>query len=507
MPGRISFEVELGAARPSADRLSRGGEPLRILVLGDFSGRHDSTREAAVDFADRAPCAVDLDSFDAAFRRMAPALTLGEGGNPDRRLALRFDTYEDFHPDSLYVALEPFRALRESRARLVDPATFEQEAARLMQSQPPATATDGTGAPYGSSAAEPESDLMQRLIGARPEPAAPAAATGAVDALIRRLVQPHVTAASSRSAEPYLAALDASIAELMRSLLHDREFQSLESSWRGVRRFVDTVELGESVTLHIVDVGKGELLADLAASGGNPLESAAFRLLARAGRAVDGPQWSLLVGMYQIGANSDDLALLGHLGVIASHAGAPLLAGASADLVGCPRLGPDAEARHWAYTDTDIERRWQALRHSPVAGWLALAMPRILLRLPYGAKADPIDGFAFEEMPPATSHEDFLWGNPALACAQAVAAAWVDAGGKPDSLAPLEIEDLPAYVRDVDGERRLQPCAEFVLPVRIGEELLQRGIVPLLSYGNRNAVRIAGVRSIAEPPASLVGMG
>ena len=72
---------------------------------------------------------------------------------------------------------------------------------------------------------------------------------------------------------------------------------------------------------------------------------------------------------------------------------------------------------------------------------------------------------------------------------------------------PLEIDDLPAHIREQDGERRLQPCAEFTLPVRVGEELLQRGMTPLLSYGNRNAVRVLRIQSIAEPLHALAGLG
>jgi len=63
---------------------------------------------------------------------------------------------------------------------------------------------------------------------------------------------------------------------------------------------------------------------------------------------------------------------------------------------------------------------------------------------------------------------------------------------------PLEIDGLPAHVRDQDGERRLQPCAEFALPIRVGEEIVRRGMIPLLSYGNRNAVRVMGIRSISS---------
>jgi predicted component of type VI protein secretion system len=141
---------------------------------------------------------------------------------------------------------------------------------------------------------------------------------------------------------------------------------------------------------------------------------------------------------------------------------------------------------------------WLDLRQSPIARWVSLALPRMLLRLPYGAKSDPVESFAFEEFGTRARHEDYLWGNPALACAEVVARAFLEEGPGMSIEGPLEIDDLPAHVRDQDGERRLQPCAEFALPIRVGEEIVQRGMIPLLSFGNRNAVRVMGIRSISR---------
>jgi type VI secretion system protein ImpC len=257
-----------------------------------------------------------------------------------------------------------------------------------------------------------------------------------------------------------------------------------------------------------VDISKGELLEDLAASNGNPQDSAAYRLLVEASRrGVDGQPWSLLVGHYSFGAAADDIALLGHLGVIASRAGGPLLAAADSSLVGCGVLSERAEPHNWAFEDSDVEKRWIALRRSPAARWLGLAMPRVLLRLPYGAKTETLEGFSFEEFALTTDHEAYLWGNPALACAQVIARTWLDEGQGASIEGPHEIDDLPAHVRDHDGERHLQACAEFVLPVRVGEEMLRRGMIPVLSYGNRNAVRVVRVQSIAEPVSSLARLG
>ena len=285
----------------------------------------------------------------------------------------------------------------------------------------------------------------------------------------------------------------------MNVLLHGADFQRLEATWRGVRRLVDSLHLGDELTLYVVDISKAELLADLDASKGDPSQSSAHRLLVDASRrGADEQPWSLLVGHYSFGANADDIALLGHLGVIASRAGGPLLAAAEPSLLGCERLGEDADPRHWAFADASVEKLWTELRGGPIGRWVSLALPRMLLRLPYGAKSDPVESFAFEELGALARHEDYLWGNPALACAEVMARAFLEAGPGMSAEEPLEIDDLPAHVRDQDGERRLQPCAEFALPVRVGEEIVRRGMTPLLSYGNRNAVRVMGIRSISS---------
>jgi type VI secretion system protein ImpC len=509
MPGRIDFEVSLSAAGDTRDGVPRRSETMRILVLGDFSGRRNRRLESTADLAGRPIMAVDLDSFDTVFRRSAPCLSLGAGSGGDSGVAVKFESLDDFHPDRLYGALEPFRKLRESRARLLDPASFEQEAARLMESSPPPSGAADPALATAPSRAEDQADLLQRLIGAPAEPAAePAPSHSLVDGLIRRLVQPHIKPGFSRSPAPYVAAVDASLSDLMRRVLHDADFQALEAAWRGVRRLVDSLELGGEIKLCIADVSKGELLEDLAASKGNPQDCAVHRLLVEAShRGADEQPWSLLVGQYSFGADPDDIALLGYLGVIASQAGGPLLASADSSLVGCDALSERTEPRDWAFRDPEGEMRWNALRRSPAAPWLGLAMPRVLLRLPYGAKTEPLESFSFEEFATTADHEAYLWGNPALACAQVIARTFLDEDQDTSIEGPHEIDDLPAHVRDHDDERQLQACAEFVLPARVGEEMQRRGMIPVLSYGNRNAVRVLRVQSIAEPLGSLARLG
>ena len=42
-------------------------------------------------------------------------------------------------------------------------------------------------------------------------------------------------------------------------------------------------------------------------------------------------------------------------------------------------------------------------------------MPRFLSRLPYGAKTNPVEDFAFEEDTGAADHSRYTWSNAAYA--------------------------------------------------------------------------------------------
>jgi type VI secretion system protein ImpC len=68
-----------------------------------------------------------------------------------------------------------------------------------------------------------------------------------------------------------------------------------------------------------------------------------------------------------------------------------------------------------------------------------------------------------------------------------------------------DIEDLPLHVYREQGESRIKPCAEFLLTEAAAEAILEKGLMPLLSFKNRDMVRVARFHSVADPPASLAG--
>jgi type VI secretion system protein ImpC len=248
-----------------------------------------------------------------------------------------------------------------------------------------------------------------------------------------------------------IAQVDAATSEAMRALLHDRRFQALEAAWRALDFLVRRTD-AKVRALHL------------------PKEKLAADLLYRALR--DDPA-DLIAANYSFGPGNEDIEMMGRVALLASTANSPMIARADAALLG----------------DAQELAAWSELQKIPEARYIGLALPGFLLRLPYGKETSPIDAFAFEEATPELKHSEYLWGNPAFACAYLAAEA-------PE----LDIENLPAHVYKKDGETVMKPCAEVLMTESEAEALIDRGLIPLLSMRDSDRVHVAGLRSINGHP-------
>lgn len=465
--GQIHLEAEPQAR---AATLAESETPFRILILGDFSGdARRLSRQAVRPLAERRPVRVDRDNLDMVLGSFAPALELGS------HLRLQFRELEDFHPDRLYASARLFQTLAELRRRLSDPAAFG-EAVRQLQPEPPPEVTELTAG-----------GLLEKAVEASEAQAAAAAVRDPLLEYVRRLVAPYVQPRPDARQTELLARLDQAVGALMRAVLHQPAFQALEAAWRAVFFLVRRLETDGRLRIYLLDVSRQELAADLAAE--DLTETGLHRILVeQAIGTLGGEPWSVVAGNYVFQVSREDARLLARLAKLASQAGAPFLAEAGAE----PPEPGAAQA-------------WKALRSMPEAAWIGLALPRFLLRLPYGRQTDPIESFDFEEMPAAPQHGWYLWGNPAFACVYLLARAFLNWGWEMRPGMVQDIEGLPAHFYEQEGETRMTPCAELLLSEQAVEEILELGFMPLISIKNRDVVRLARFQSIADPPRALAG--
>jgi type VI secretion system protein ImpC len=94
---------------------------------------------------------------------------------------------------------------------------------------------------------------------------------------------------------------------------------------------------------------------------------------------------------------------------------------------------------------------WQTLKKMPEAAYPGLALPRFLLRLPYGADTDSLEQFDFEEMTNDQKYEGYLWGNPCFACACLLGQAFSAYGWDIRPGAVQDVSGLPLHVYQGNG--------------------------------------------------------
>ena len=508
MPKPFDFGgVNLTAGGESSGARSSSETPFCIAILGDFSGRANRGISEENAIAKRRVVLVDRDNFGQVLSRTGAEIQLATG---DESLRLRFSELEDFHPDRIFQQLEAFGKLRDLRGRLQDPSTFQRAADELglrssgSVSELRSANTSPAAAPNPTRLAESLLDEMIEQTESRVADDRYKGKPDEVRELAQRVAAEHVVSAPDARQPEILSVIDRGIGGLMRAVLHNRDFQALEAIWRATFLLVRQLETGSQLKLYVVDISKEELAADLK-SAADLRDTGMYRLLVEQSVETPGAEpWAIIVGNYAFGSESDDAAVLSRMAQIAHRAHAPFVAEASPHLLGCDSLASTLHPREWKISH-QLAGDWAALRRQFEADSVGLALPRFLLRLPYGKKTVPLESFDFDEFPQPPKHEDYLWGNPGFAVALLLAQSFSEAGWdmKPGSMS--DFDRLPLHVYEKNGESESKPCAEVLLTEDAAERILEEGLIPLVSFKDRDSARVVRFQSIAKPLRGLAG--
>src|SRR5438105_6702996 len=452
--------------------------PVRIAVLGDFSAGAASGRlDTGDELARRKAIPVEFDNLEDTLARLNVKLNLPIG-DEGAGVELEFADLDAFHPDALYRNLDMFRALGDLRKRLNNTATFAKAAAEVQAMSGGGVvkraSRSGRGrARSASPAANGKLSDFARLVGYEAE----VDVDTPVDALLRQIVGPFVQKAPDPKREALVAVVDYALSDAMRAVLHQSEFQNLESLWRGLDLVLRRIETGPMLQVHLIDMSAEEFAADLS-SVSELSDTGLYSLL------VDKPSqdrsggYSLVCGLFQFESTPPHTELLGRMAKIAAQAGAPFVTSMALDAFTDRRHDPHPL----------VAEAMEALRSLPEAPFLALLGPRFMLRHPYGKRSDPISAFSFEEFTASDGLRGMLWGHPALVAASILAAPT----GK-----TLSMGDLPFYYfTDSDGDQVALPCTERLINTDVAQRLKTFGICALLAHKGQPELRLAGMDAI-----------
>jgi type VI secretion system protein ImpC len=282
-----------------------------------------------------------------------------------------------------------------------------------------------------------------------------------------------------------ISQIDKLISDQLNAVMHAEEFQKLEGSWRGLAYLVDKTETGERMKLRVMNVSKKDLLKDMEKAAEFDQSALFKKIYEEEFGMFGGASYGALIGDYEFTNHPQDIALLSKVSEVAAAAHAPFLSAAGPELFNFDSFTELGEPRDMAKIFQGVDyAKWKSFRESEDSRYVALAMPHILMRLPYGKANVPVEAFDFEEQVDGTDHNQYLWGNAAYALGTRLTESFakhswcaairgVEGGGL--------VEDLPVHTFKTDeGDVALKCPTEIAITDRREKELADLGFVPLV---------------------------
>ncbi|TDW32889.1 type VI secretion system protein ImpC [Rhizobium azibense] len=305
-----------------------------------------------------------------------------------------------------------------------------------------------------------------------------------------------------------IAELDRTISRQLAAIMQSPEFARLEGSWRGLNYLVKNSETSVNLKIRVLNTSKRELSKDLAKA----VEFDQSRLFKSVYEdefgTPGGEPMGTLIGDYEFDNSFEDVQMLQGISSIAAAAFAPFIAAASPRMFGFEDFRELAKPRDLEKIFETVEyTKWRSLRESDDSRFVTLAMPRVLARMPYGPKTNPIDEFGFDETGGSKTgeldHEAYCWMNAAYVMGTRLTEAFAKSGWC-TSIRGAEnggkVENLPMHIfASDDGDLDLKCPTEVGITDRRDAELGKLGFLPLCHYKNTDYAVFFGAQTTHKP--------
>ncbi len=303
-------------------------------------------------------------------------------------------------------------------------------------------------------------------------------------------------------ADQMIAEIDRMLGKQMDAILHQPEFQQLESSWRSLKLLVDRTDFRENIKLEVLHVTKEDLLDDFE-NAADITCSGIYKHVYTAGYGqFGGEPVAAMVGNYNFGPSSPDIKLLSYMASVGAMSHAPFLAAPAPEFFNLnsfeelPNLKEIkdlfAGPRH---------AKWRAFRESEDARHVALTGPRFMLRSAYHPQEQPIESFNYNEGI-AGQHDNYLWGNSAFLLASCINDSFARYRWCPNIIGPQSggaVEDLPVHLYESLGQLQAKIPTEVLISDRKEFELAEEGFIALTMRKDSDNAAFFSANSVQKP--------
>lgn len=298
--------------------------------------------------------------------------------------------------------------------------------------------------------------------------------------------------------------IDLLLSQQLDEILHHESFKKVEATWRGLHYLVMNTETGTQLKLRLLNASEKELRDDLEKAVEFDQSVLFKQIYEEEYGTFGGSPYSALMADFEFDASAPSMSLLTKLSNVAAAAHAPVFAAVSPKLLDMDDFTELGNPRDLAkiFEGTD-KVRWRSFRETEDSRYVVLAMPRTLMRLPYGPETSPVEGIMYEERVDGSTQETFVWGNAAYMLAQRVTTAFAKYGWTA-AIRGVEggglVENLPAYTfKTTDGDIALKCPTQIAITDRREKELSDLGFISLCHCKGTDKAAFFGGQTTQKP--------
>ncbi len=503
----ITYDVEIGGAIQVREL------PFVMGIMSDLSGQREDDLPPVKE---RKFIEIDRDNFPEILSRIKPHLkvsvpnVIDEAAEGNFVSDIYFESMSDFSPVNIIKNIEPLNEIYQSRCRLNDLVSKldgnDGLLASLREISTDAGKQDEILKNVEAEPAEGPAETIARDTKMIKDESQIGGAKTMLEEFARQAkadeeeIGPNIMGYINLK----IHGMDQKLGLQVDEILHHEPFQRLEASWRGLSFLVYKSETGKMLKLRLINISKAEIMKDLESAVEFDQSQLFKKVYEEEYGTFGGNPYSCLMGDYEFGRHPQDVGILEKLSEVAAAAHAPFISAAKAKLfdldsfatVNIPRdLGKIFESSEVI--------KWNSFRKIEDSRYVALVLPHVLLRLPYGPSTVPVPQFSYQETVEGTDNSKFLWGNASFALAERITSAFakykwtaairgVEGGGL--------VTGLPAYTfKTPEGDVLLKCPTEVAITDRREKELSDLGFIALCHAKGTDFAAFFGGQTTQEP--------
>lgn len=301
-----------------------------------------------------------------------------------------------------------------------------------------------------------------------------------------------------------ISEIDALLSTQLDQILHNDKFRKLEGSWRGLNYLVMNTETGTDLKIRVLNASKQEVADDLEKAVEFDQSALFKRVYEDEYGTYGGSPYSCLLADYAFAANPADMEIVGKLSGVAAAAHAPLITSPDPSMFDMDSFQDLSKPRDLSKIFESLDKiKWNSFRDTEDSRYVTMALPRVLIREPYGPDTNPVEGLNYTETVDGTKENSFVWTNACYMLGQRITNAFFKYGWTA-AIRGVEggglVEDLPVYTfQTTDGDMALKCPTEIAITDRREKELSDLGFISLVHCKGTDKAAFFGAQTAQRP--------